>query len=151
MKSAIKYIAILASIIFIFSSSADAFTAMRPEEYGSKPMTRAQKRAIERAKAQEESASQEEEQKDEEIVFHHDGVESESGDGGAAGGTFVHEETPTPTPTVTETGKSEEQIKQERSRNNMIVIILALLMLGGVGFWYFTRNVNFKKMGGGNR
>lgn len=146
MTSACKYIVFLSLFIFITAVAADAFTAIMPDR---KPLTRSQRKALERAKKnQNNSNSSQDEQQ-----YQPENPNSSSGSNsgwsapnsqGAApvakpAATPTATPTPTPTPTPTKKGMTKKQ-------TDTIMLLFMLLLIGGVVFWYFTRNINFNKL-----
>ena len=143
-----KYSVFFVLFIFIMTITADAFTAIRQEELGGKkPMTRAQRKAQKR-KLEEHPEDVNSQSSSNATFVHHESSNNSSGgsSANASNGNFVRpSETPKPTPTV---DKKAEQEKRDKARktSNTIVIIFVLLVIGGLAGWYFTRNVNFKKL-----
>ena len=146
-----KYFSLLLIFMFIMTLTAEAFTAIRPEQLkdmgGKPPMTRAQRKARQR----EEQGRQEEfnEPTPEPTFVHEDNNNNNNGGASASGGSgdFVRpSETPTPEPTVDNDQIEREKRLKARKTTSLVTIIMFLLIVGGVVGWYCTRNVNFKKL-----
>lgn len=144
-----KYFLCFVLFIFVMTITADAFTAIRQEDLGGdKPMTRAQKKAHQRRlKEHPEDESLENSSFSNSrtsTIIKNSNNGSSSGSGSS--GHFVRPSgTTTPTPTV---DRKAEQEKREKARktSNTIFFLFVLLVIGGLAGWYFTRNVNFKKL-----
>ncbi len=145
-----KYFSLLLIFMFIMTLTAEAFTAIRPEQLkdmgGKPPMTRAQRKARQR----EEQGRQEEfnEPTPEPTFVQEDNNNNNGGASGSGGsGDFVRpSETPTPEPTVDNDQIEREKRLKARKTTSLVTIIMFLLIVGGVVGWYCTRNVNFKKL-----
>ena len=145
-----KYFVFLMLFMFVMTIVADAFTTIRQEELGgTKPMTRAQRKARQRRLQGKVEENTHEPSPISTPTFIHEESSSNSGGSSSNSATpsnFVKSsENPTPTPTV---DQQVEQEKKEKARktSNTVVVIMVLLIVGGVAGWYFTRNVNFKKL-----
>lgn len=145
-----KYFICFVLFIFVMTITAEAFTAIRQEELGGeKPMTRSQRKMRQRAIRNQENGSSNfssSSSSDSTPTVVNNESSGGSSSGGASSGNFVKPtETPTPTPTV---DKKAEQEKRDKARktSNTIVMVFILLVIAGLAGWYFTRNVNFKKM-----
>ena len=146
----IKCIALVTLILFMLASAADAFTVVRPEEKGAKPMTRSQKRALRRAQQNQEDSGVEEPKPEESQapVFIHDGIDNGGASGAGAAGSFTPSPTPTVEPSPTPSVQTLEEKQEARKKRDLVLLIVMLFLIEGIAFWYFTRNVNFKKIGG---
>lgn len=141
-----KYFLCFFLFIFVMTITADAFTAIRQEELGGeKPKTRFQRKAHQRRLEEhpEEANSSSKFVRQENTSSN---TNTSGGSSYSSSGNFVRPtETPTSTPTVNQQTKQKEREKA-RKTSNTIVIVFLLLVVGGLAVWYFTRNVNFKKL-----
>ena len=143
-----KYFVCLVLFMFVMTIVADAFTAIRQEDLGGdKPKTRAQRKAHQRRLEEhpEEAKKENYSYSRTTTVTNSNNNEGASSNYGSSEGFVRSSETPTPTPTV---DQQAEQEKREKARktSNTLVIVFILLVIGGLAAWYFTRNVNFKKL-----
>ena len=142
-----KYSVCFVLFIFIMTLTAEAFTVVRQEELGGdKPMTRSRRKMRQRAAQGQDFESSKSSSSYTIVNDESNNSNNSSSTTSAPTGNFVQAtETSTPTPTIDQEAEQEKRDKA-RKTSNMIVIILVLLVVGGVAGWYFTRNVNFKKM-----
>ena len=144
-----KYFVFLVLFMFVMTIVAEAFTAIRQEDLGGdKPKTRAQRKAHQRRLEEHPEEAEKENYSYSRTTTVTNSNNNEGGSSanyGSSEGFVRSSETPTPTPTV---DQQAEQEKREKARktSNTLVIVFILLVIGGLAAWYFTRNVNFKKL-----
>ena len=144
-----KYFSLLLIFMFIMTLTAEAFTAIRPEQLkdmgGKPPMTRAQRKA--RQREEQEQREEFTEPTPEPTFVHEENNNNNGGASDSGSGDFVRpSETPTPEPTVDNDQIEREKRLKARKTTSLVTIIMFLLIVGGVVGWYCTRNVNFKKL-----
>ncbi len=137
----------LFAIVFLFAVNCQtyAFTAIRPDPAEYKPLTPAERRA-------EESAMKGKTQQSDDENSGRSGGAYQGGSSGNQGGSYnpggsaVQVEStkpapkPTPTPTPTPTPAAS------KISGKVVVFSFVFLLIFATVGWYFTRNINFKKL-----